>query len=186
MKRSTLNQYSKIRFFLIETIKINRFSLIILLFLLISFSSFSQANQRTPIFEKNNFLTTLRTSSSTTPAVYNRVASLFKDVNSSIYLSNNQVNTIGNRPLCMFTDVTSLSVANNPNLLVNDVELVTIKIDNPSTLNAPINLSVVSRYHNVKYIYFKVSFDFQISQLLSHLLEVDPKVVLIYSVDKRS
>lgn len=189
MRRSTLNQPSKTRnnsTFLNKITNFSKLSLTLIVVLLSSFNSFSQLNQRIPIIEKTNFLTSLRTSSTTTPILYNSVVSLFKDVNSSIYLSNNQVNTIGAIPLCMFTDVTSLSIANNPSLLVNDIELVTIKIDNPSSLNSSINLSVVSRYKNVKYIYFKVSFDFQLSQLMSQIKEVDPKVVLIYSIDKRS
>lgn len=189
MISKTLNQFFRtIKFSLssIKETKFNKFSFAILLILLLSFSGFSQPNQRLQIVEKNNFFSALRTSSTTTTLFYNSVVSLFKDVNSSIYLSNNQVTTIGTKPLCMFTDVTSLSIANNPSLLVNDVKLVTIKIDDPAQLNGPINLSAVSRYTNVKYIYFKVSFDFQLSQLMSRLLEVDPKVVLIYSVDKRS
>jgi len=170
----------------IKLIKFNKFSFSILLILIMSLNGFSQAGQRLQIVEKSNFLSALRTSSSTTTLFYNSVVNLFNGVNSSIYLSNNQVTTIGANPVCMYTDVTSLSIANNPSLRVNDVKLVTIKIDNPAQLNGPINLGAVSRYNNVKYIYFKVSFDFQLSQLMSRLLEVDPKVVLIYSVDKRS
>ena len=184
MKNNSI-KFINIPFNKLSFIKNSRFInlyFILILTIFINFNSFSQSNQKMRIIEKSIFFNSLQ---SANPAT-NTLISLFKDVNSSVYLTNSQVNTYGVKPIAMFTDIPSLAIANRPNLLVNDIEIVTIKISTPSELLAPIDLSVVSKYKKVKYIYFRVNFNFELSQLMLHIKDCDPKVVLIYSIDKRS
>ncbi len=175
------------KMFLIKITKFNKkIYFVILLLFLTAVPSFSQSSQKIQVLQKDNFLSTLRTSSVRNSSAYNSVLSLLKDVNSSIYLSNGSSKTFGQLPVCMFTDVASLSTANSTNLNVNYVEIVTIDIKRPSELQAPIDLSLVSSYKNVKYIYFRVSFDFELSQLIQAIKDCNPKVVIFYSIEKIS
>lgn len=169
--------------FLSEVLKLNKM-FFILLMIFLSINSFSQTNQTFSIIKRDNFLNSLRTSSTRNASSYDAVLDLMDGVQSSIYLTSNQVKTFGAKPVCMYSDLTSLGLANSSGLLVNYIEMVTIKIDRPSQLNSPIDLSVVSSYKSVKYIYFRVSFDFELAQLIQAIKNCDTKCIVIYSIEK--
>ncbi|WP_395064062.1 hypothetical protein [Flavobacterium sp.] len=184
MKKVMTSQFLKksTNSFLSEVLKLNKM-FFILLMIFLSINSFSQSNQRPTVLMRENFLTSLRSNTNNSTS-YDTALSLMDGVQSSIYLTNNQVKTFGTKPLCMYSDIGSLGLANSSGLRVNFIEMVTIKIDSPSQLNSPINLSVVSSYKNVKYIYFRVSFNFELAQLIQAIKNCDTKCVIIYSIEK--
>lgn len=158
--------------------------IIILILFITSFNSFSQSNRSFTIFQRSVYLQSLRTASARNSSSYDKVLDLMDGVQSSIYLTNNQIKTFGAKPVCMYTDLATLGLANNSNLLTSDIEMVTIKLDKPTDLNSPIDLSVVSRYKKVKYIYFRVSFNFELSQLIQDIKNCDSDCIVLYSMEK--
>jgi hypothetical protein len=162
------------------------FTLIMMMFSLSN--GFSQAsNQRAQIITKDAFLNSLSNSSTRYSSTeYNNVLGLLNNSNSSLYLSNGQVRTYGQIPVCMYTDLTSLSIADRPDLPTNDIQLVTIKIGRASEITGPIDLTTICNYKNVKYIHIKLNFDMEASQLTRLIKNCNPKCVVFFSVEKIS
>ncbi len=161
------------------------FALILMMFSLSN--GFSQAsNQRAQIITKDAFLNSLSVSSTRNSTEYNNVLGLLNNSNSSLYLSNGQVRTYGQIPVCMYTDLTSLSIADRPDLPTNDIQLVTIKIGRASEITGPIDLTTICNYKNVKYIHIKLNFDMEASQLTRLIKNCNPKCVVFFSVEKIS
>lgn len=156
--------------------------------ILVSISSgLSQSsNQRAQILTKDAFLNSLSVSNTRNSTEYSHVLGLLNDSNSSLYLSNGQVRTYGQIPVCMFTDLTSLSIADRPDLPTNDIELVTIKIARASDITGPIDLTTICNYKNVKYIHIKLNFDMEASQLTRLIKNCNPKCIVFFSVQKIS
>jgi hypothetical protein len=148
----------------------------------VTLTGFSQTDFR--IIERNDFLTSIGNSSTRNSANHDQVLDLMDGVQMSIYLTNNGARIYGQTPICLYTDIASLSLANSSDLRVDNIEMVTIKIDKPSELTSVIDLSTVSRFKNVKYIYFRVGFNFNLPQLRQLIKNCDPKCVLIYSIEK--
>ena len=138
------------------------------------------------LLEKNNFLKSLSSNESKSASSYNHVNSLLNDINSSIYLMNGEVNTYGKSPVCMFSDIQSIHLASNPDLAVDEIEMVTIKISKASDLKMPIDLSFICNYKKVKYIYIKLNFDIESDQLIKFIKNCNPKCIIFYSVEKIS
>jgi hypothetical protein len=82
-----------------------------------------------------------------------KVLSLANDANSSVYLMNNTMNTYGNRPECLFTDVNSFGMITNGSVPMSNVKMVIIKINRQSDLNAKLELSILDNFPSVKYVY---------------------------------
>ncbi len=182
MRKEIFNQSKKTNpfyLFLNNLMDINSRKFVLALLFLVSLNSFSQTNIR--VFERNDYLSSIKNSSVRN---YNTVLDLMDGVQSSIYLTNEGVRVIGQIPVCMYSDVSSLSLAGNPDMRISNIEMVTIKIDKPSELTSIIDLSIVSRYKNVKYIYFRIGFDFKLPQLIQLIKNCDPKCIVIYSVEK--
>lgn len=166
----------------------NSYATIVVFVLMFSISNaFSQELKEKPtLLEKNVFLKSLNNDFSKSLPTYNHVISLMKDVKESIYLTNNQIRVYGQNPICMFTDVQSISLASSPNLTINNIELVTINISSPSDLKMPLDLSSICYFKNLKYIYIKLNFDIESEKLIKFIKNCNPRCVIFYSVEKIS
>jgi hypothetical protein len=188
MRNEDFNQSTKTSFLQSRIIMRNSkiaFSLIMMMFSLSN--GFSQAsNQRAQIITKDAFLNSLSVSNTRNSTEYNHVLGLLNNSNSSLYLSNGQVRTYGQIPVCMYTDLASLSIADRPDLPTNDIEIVTIKIGRASEITGPIDLTTICNYKNVKYIHIKLNFDMEASQLTRLIKNCNPKCVVFFSVEKIS
>lgn len=189
MRNKTTKQFLNNNFYLTLTEKVRGsflMSSIVLLLIFSSASGYSQSNRRVNIVHKNEFLNSLRVNSSRNSSLYEDGLSLINDLKPSVYLINNELSVRGENPVRMYTDVNSLSNANRAALPIRDVEIVVINITRTSELLSPIDLSVFSGYKKLKYIYFKVSFDFEVQTLTNLIRNWNPEVVLFYSIEKLS
>jgi hypothetical protein len=160
--------------------KCNFKNMVLFFFLFVSLSGFSQQNIQ--ISERNEFLITLTNGNS--KSVYNKIVDLMDGVQSSIYLNDNLVKTYGKIPVCLYSDVASLVSVANLNLDVSTIEMVTIKINKPSELSSTLDFTTFSKYKNLKYIYIRLNFDFDLTQLIKQIKIGDVAPILIYSLDK--
>lgn len=188
MRNENFNQSKEILFLHSERIVKNSKITFAVLLMMFSISNvFCQtSNQRAQIITKDVFLNTLSVSSTRNSSNYNHVFGLLNNSNSSLYLNNGQVRTYGQTPVCMYTDLTSLNIADRPDLPTNDIELVTIKIGRASEITGPIDLTTICNYKNVKYIHIKLNFDMEASQLTRLIKNCNPKCVVFFSVEKIS
>lgn len=107
------------------------------------------------ILEKNSFLSGLRTKEQASGARYSNakhIEDLLSKVQPSIYFNSGMVKTYGEKPVCLFTNVQSSNRLNGNEILKNNIEMITVKIESSSDLNATIDLSTLSEFKNLKYI----------------------------------
>jgi hypothetical protein len=143
-----------------------------------------------PVLELDAFLSvtsqTARAASVSNVTLLNmqNVKELVYNTQPSIYFFGGVVKVFGDKPRNLFTDANSISSLNNSVTLKNNIEIVTVNLDNPNQLNTPINLSQLSEFKNLKYIYFITSFDVS-NDAIANLIQGDSeKYMVFYKVQK--
>lgn len=112
------------------------------------------------------------------------VKELVYNTQPSIYFYGGVAKVYGDKPRNLFTDVSSIGSLNNSITLKNNIEIVTINLENPNQLNNPINLNLLSEFKNLKYIYFISTFDIS-SDNIANLIQGDSeKYMVFYKVQK--
>jgi hypothetical protein len=143
-----------------------------------------------PVLELDAFLSvtsqTARAASVSNVTLLNmqNVKELVYKTQPSIYFFGGVVKVFGDKPRNLFTDANSIGSLNNSITLKNNIEIVTVNLDNPNQLNTPINLSQLSEFKNLKYIYFITSFDVS-NDAIANLIQGDSeKYMVFYKVQK--
>jgi hypothetical protein len=108
---------------------------------------------------------------------------LTTNVQSSVYCYSNTLNTYGDEPVNLFTDMNSLAQVDNLVTLKNNIEIVIIKIDNASQLNSSINLALLSNFKKLKYIYIVSSIDISSSEIVNMITNYNEKYSVFYKID---
>ena len=108
---------------------------------------------------------------------------LTTNVQPSVYCYSNTLNTYGDKPVNLFTDMNSLAQVDNLVTLKNNIEIVIIKIDNASQLNASINLALLSNFKKLKYIYIVSSIDISSSEIANMITNYNEKYSVFYKID---
>jgi hypothetical protein len=85
--------------------------------------------------------------------------SLVYDLNSKLYINNQIENAVGiTNPVCVKIDAQSIDKLYEENQLFNQVELITINLNDLNELNFFLDLSKLKSFTNLKYIQFLCSF----------------------------
>jgi len=184
--------------FILLKINCMKSKIIMLIVLLISslnavaqrLSTSDNIDETVPVLELDAFLSTpsqtARAAAVSNVTLLNmqNVKELVYNTQPSIYFYGGVVKVFGDRPRNLFTDTNSISSLNNSITLKNNIEIVTVNLDNPNQLNTPINLSQLSEFKNLKYIYFITSFDVS-NNAIANLIQGDSeKYMVFYKVQK--
>ena len=108
---------------------------------------------------------------------------LLYDNQPSIYFNSSEVKTLGENPKSFFVDFQNLNRLNNSNLLKNNIEIVTIKINNPNEINSTIDLSVFSSFKKLKYVHIYSSVIINESILSKMIRNYDEKYTVFYTIE---
>jgi len=153
-------------------------------------STSDNIDETVPVLELDAFLSapsqTARAATVSNVTLLNmqNVKELVYNTQPSIYYFGGVVKVFGDKPRNLFTDVNSIAGLNNSITLKNNIEIVTVNLDNPNQLNTPINLSQLSEFKNLKYIYFITSFDVS-NNAIANLIQGDSeKYMVFYKVQK--
>lgn len=155
--------------------------LIVMISLFLPFLSFSQDFK---IIEVKEYLKNEQKMESTKVTKTTSVKSLIKDLHPSIYVNNGSVNTYGKPAKVLFVDTQSISKIRELNLDLNQVELVTVKINKKEDLSFPVDLSIFSNYPTIKVIYLTVNFDCTVDMLNNLIKNNKTDYTILYSVEK--
>lgn len=108
------------------------------------------------IMEVKSFISTLKSSDQSARRAYSsseNVEKLLYSIQPSVYLQSGDVITYGERPTNLFMNISSMNGLTDSRILKNNIEIVTIKINNSNELNSIIDLSLFSSFKNLKYIH---------------------------------
>jgi len=148
----------------------------------------SRMSDATPsLMEQKSYVNALKTAEQTNRSTYSRaenVENLLYKLQSSIYYYSGVVKTYGEKPKCLFTDVRSLNALKNADMLKNNIEIVTIKIDTPSDLNLPIDMAVFSSFKNLKYIKILSYVDATEQNIKTMIRNSNDRYSVFYKIDQ--
>lgn len=164
--------------------------ILLLIFTLFSVSISAQVkkiDEDAPKFmEVKDFISTLKNINSTARKSKPQKTNLEKllyDNQSSIYLNSGNVKTYGENPKNFYVDFQSLNKVNTANLLKNDIEIVTIKINSSNELNSTIDLSVFSSFKKLKYVYISSNVLINESIVSKMIRNYDEKYTVFYTTE---
>lgn len=101
----------------------------------------------------------------------------------SQYLAGGIVKTYGEKPRHLFVDKASMNGLNNPALLKNNIDIVTIRINSANDLNGTIDLSQFSSFKSLKYVHIVSAVPATSSQLTNMISNPDERLGIFYSVE---
>ena len=134
---------------------INFRTILFLLLFIETITTYAQVSTHSAL-EEQVFISTLRTKEMNQGATYSNAQNLedlIYKIQPSVYYYSGTVNTYGEKPKNLFVDVQGLTDLNNSAIQKNNIELITIKIETPSDLDAVIDLLAFDNYSKLKYIY---------------------------------
>lgn len=165
--------------------------LLLLVFVLYgaSMSAQDSRNSNSGVMEINAFVASLKANDQTSKgatsfSAASSVEDLVYKVQSSVYYYGGTAKTYGAKPRCLFTDKQSLNGLNNSNMLKNNIEIVTIRINSASDLNGTIDLSLLSSFKNLKYVYIVSNVEAQPYQFTSMVNNPEERLSVFYKINK--
>ena len=194
METSSPNVLFNLQVMLEKTSQIMRQKLLLIL-MLISFSvSYAQRiptrNGNITVTDVNSILfpssnTSARVSAANTAEINaERLRSLITQVQSSTYFYEGTVNTYGEIPTNLFTDLGSLNQIDRSIALKDNIEIVTVRINTASELNSTIDLAAFSNFPNLKYIYFITKLNTTSDNIATRISNYDSRFSILYKIDK--
>ncbi|WP_269227707.1 hypothetical protein [Flavobacterium eburneipallidum] len=154
---------------------------IILLLVLFLFCNciFAQNQSTAPaVKELNAYINTLKSNNQSSGE---SLEHLIYDLQPSIYYLSGKIEIYGDKPNTLYTEINSIKDANNSALLINDIELINIKIVDTTK---KIDLSNFSNYKNLKYIYIVSKINLTDSEVAKMIINYDEKYTIIYKTLK--
>lgn len=115
----------------------------------------NESDEIQPITESRTFLSNLRARETSNRAAYSNaqhIEELLSKVQPSVYYLSGSVNTYGEKPVCLFTNVQSLSRIREVSIEGNNLEMARITIESTADLNATIDLNQLSGFKNLRYV----------------------------------
>jgi len=160
--------------------------LVLVCFCLPSKAQVSRDANPNPIMEVSTYLSSLRTNGATartSSSGLDHLENLLNEVQPAVYLSSGQVKTFGDQPTALYTDVNSLVNASNLVSSKESIEMVTIRMERSADLRT-IDLSLLSSFPNLKYVYLLSTTETTANTLVSLVQNADSRFVVFYKISK--
>lgn len=114
------------------------------------------------------------------------IKSLIKDLHPSVYLTSGRINSYGESPISIFTDVESLGLLKTLRIDLSKIEIITITIKDRQELRSIIAINDFSKFSSLKVLHLNVQFDCTTDLLEPMIQGEKPNFVVLYSIEKPS
>lgn len=113
-----------------------------------------------------------------------RVKSLIQDAHSAAYVQSGNVQTFGEgNPVALYTNLASLGdVSIASAVQKSDIEIVTIRVGSTAELNGGINLSALTDFPNLKYVYIISEVNVGSAQIVSAVQNAGSQYDVFYKI----
>ena len=149
----------------------------------------SRGTATSGVMETKAFIASLRANEQTSRqstssfSIAQSVEELVYNVQPAQYLSSGIVKTYGEKPRHLITDKQSLSGLNNPALLKNNVDIVSIRINSASDLNGTIDLSLFSSFTSLKYVRIVSAVPTTAAAINQMIVNPEERLTVFYSIE---
>lgn len=164
-----------------------RVSIIIILTFFYSAVTAQNGNSVTPaIKEIKTYISSLKTGDkktkvSATNSQY--IQNLVFGIQPSIYLNSGNEKIYGDKPVKLFTDISSLATISFSNLSNDDIEIVAVRIVNTNDLNSKIDLAIFSNFTTLKYIYIISSINASEQNIANMFIHYNNQYSIFYKIE---
>ena len=157
--------------------------LLLTLFLFATVGVFAQQKQSSQVMHISQFLATDSQRAAVHPDAA-RVAKLIYEVQPTVYVTPDSVNAIGEGTTLIHANAQSLSnLVNVSPAAKNSAEALIIKIESPSGISGTMDLSVLSGFPQMKYVYILSTVEIPASAIVSGITNHSPYIVF-YNIEK--
>jgi len=111
------------------------------------------------------------------------IENLVFGVHPSIYLNSGIEKIYGDKPVKLFTDISSLGVIPSSNSLKDDIEIVVINIKNTNDLNSKIDLAIFSNFKTLKYIFIISSTNTSEQNIANMFINYNNQYSIFYKIE---
>jgi len=111
------------------------------------------------------------------------IENLVFGVQPSIYFDSGIEKIFGDKPVKLFTDISSLRLIPSSISLKDDIEIVAIKIKNSNDLNSKIDLAIFSNFNNLKYIYILSSTNTSEQNIANMFINYNNQYSIFYKIE---
>lgn len=163
--------------------RILKFALLLVFSILFQFNALAQVSnsQKAKLYKLDNYIL-LNIPNSSLPSL---ARTLVYEEKSAVYYYDATVKTYGDNPVCLFTDIANYNSINNSEIIKDNIEIITIRVDNISDFNNSINLSLPgSSYPNLKFIYILCTTECAETTIASSLINNNNSIVVLYKIEK--
>jgi hypothetical protein len=177
-----------------ETMKIK--VLLLLMLVTLSTGMFAQDSENTDVLTISEISTVLnsqqgamrRTSqpSLTSQTNSRNLEKLILENQPSVYFYSGNVETHGEKPSNLFTDLNSIRQISNANFLKDYVEIIIISVKNSNELNGVLDMSLLSELKKLKYVYFVSNANVSESDFTRMIQNNDDKYSFYYKIENKS
>lgn len=115
-----------------------------------------------------------------------RLKDLVYEVQASVYFYTNQINTYGSAPVNLYTDFNGISRLPEATFEKETIELITIRIENSSQILNKLNLSNLSAFPKLKYVYILTTFPYSLEQISKIITNSNKNYIVVYKSDMGS
>ncbi len=111
------------------------------------------------------------------------IENLVFGVQPSIYLNSGNEKIYGDKPVKLFTDISSLSKITSSNLATDAIEIVVVNIKNATDLNSKIDLAIFSNFTTLKYFYVLSSINASEQNIANMFLNYNNQYSIFYKIE---
>ena len=164
-------------------------SLLLLIFLISCFSMSAQqiaTEKSAEVFELKSYISSANKKASQSKLTRNintqNLENLIYQTQPSVYFYNGEVKTYGEKPKNLFTEITSIGKLDQTAMLKNNIEIITININNESQANQFIDTNSFSSFKNLKYIYLVFNFPISQTKIPNIIRNYNDKYSVFYNI----
>ena len=164
-------------------------SLLLLIFLISCFSMSAQqieTEKSAEVFELKSYISSSNKKASQSKLTRNintqNLENLIYQTQPSVYFYNGEVKTYGEKPKNLFTEITSIGKLDQTAMLKNNIEIITININNESQANQFIDTNSFSSFKNLKYIYLVFNFPISQTKIPNIIRNYNDKYSVFYNI----
>ncbi|MCZ8145028.1 hypothetical protein [Flavobacterium sp.] len=115
-----------------------------------------------------------------------RLKDLVFEVQSSVYFFDNVVKTYGSTPVNVYTDFNGFIRLPQANFQKQTIELITIRIDEPSQIIGALNLNTLSSFTKLRYVYVLTAFPYTLPQISQVVTSAGTNYIVVFKSEPGS
>ena len=180
----------------LNQIRITWFKKFIYLITFLLFFSFTKTSaqegksiniEKNRITERKNIISKLQESEQSSNNTYSKskhLENLLSKVQPSVYFYSGTLKTYGEEPVCLFTNIQSLQIITDEQFSKDEIEMLTIRIENEIDLNSKIDLSLFSTFESLRYIQIISTIPTTENIISNMITNDDEKYILFFKIEK--